>query len=380
MNYFFYTFDLIVLIAAGLFILSSLGSIFYFIFFFSLTGRRKNKGGKGKKSLPPVSVVICAKNEAGNLSDNLPLILEQDYPEFEVVVVDDCSEDNTQEILREFSLKYQNLKFTTIKKDAKFQHSKKLAVTIGIKAASHEILLHTDADCNPVSNKWIRNIAENYKKGIEIVLGYGGYTTSPGLLNKLIRYEAVFTAMQYMGLAEKRIPYMGVGRNLSYRKSLFFRNKGFASHTGLISGDDDLFISETANSENTCVETSPDSFTVSKPEDKFSDWFRQRKRHFVTGSRYKLKIKFLLLTEYSFRIIQLFSLILLLFYSPLLIYTLSLYLITLITKGIIYKIVLNRLNEKFLFIFSLIIEPFIPFIYSFIHFSNFIERKRSRWN
>ena len=327
-----------------------------------------------------MSVIICAKNEAGNLSENLPLILEQDYPDFEVIVVDDCSDDNTQEVLKEFSLIYPNFKYTTIKKDPKFQHGKKLAVTVGIKAASNEYLLHTDADCYPVSKKWIRNIAGNFNTKTEIVLAYGGYKTEPGLLNKLIRYETVFTVMQYMGYAERGIPFMGVGRNLSYRKSLFFLNRGFASHIGLISGDDDLFISETSNAENTVVESSPESFTISKPETRLIDWYLQKKRHFVTGSRYTLKIKFLLLTEYILRIIQLFSLIVLLFYSPLVLFVLSLYFITLIIKGIIYKIVLNRFNERFLFLFSLIIEPIIPFIYSFIHCSNFIERKRSRWN
>ena len=362
-----------------IFLIAFLVELFYYLYFFIQAGKEKPKKRVKKDSLPPVSVIICARNEEGNLKKNLPRILSQNYPYYEVIVVDDCSDDNTNTLLMDFKLKHPNFKFTAIKGDTKFTHNKKLALTIGIKAASNEHLLFTDADCYPASNRWIREMMINYTRKTEIVLGYGGYEMRSGFLNKIIRYETIFTAMQYMGFAERKIPYMGVGRNLSYTKSLFFKNKGFASHTHLDSGDDDLFISETANAINTVVETNPDSFTRSIPENNLKDWFRQRKRHFTTGFRYKPRIKLLLSLEYFARMFFYLSFLFLLFEVTLYQFILIIFVINLIIKGIILKIILRRLNEAFLFIFSLIIEPFIPFVYILIHFINFVESKKNRW-
>ena len=270
-----------------------------------------------REDVLPVSVIICARNEEQNLNKFLPAILEQDYPDFEVIVVNDCSDDDTDMVLKIFQMKYNNLKVSTIVKNPKFTNNKKLALTVGIKAANHEHLLFTDADCYPVTKDWISNVVSNYRVGIEIILGYGGYELKRGFLNKLIRFETLFTAMQYMGFAERKLPFMGVGRNLSYKKSLFFRNKGFASHAHLPSGDDDLFVMETATRNNTVVEADLRSFTLSVPETRFSDWLRQRGRHFITGFHYKFKIKVLLALEYISRILFNVTAVILLIFSKL---------------------------------------------------------------
>ncbi len=359
-----------------IYIVSILFQLFYYLFFFSQTGKKKKEKHLQKIYELPVSVIICARNEEANLIRNLPYIFEQDYPDFEVIVVNDCSDDNTAAVLREFQLKYKNLKVTSIKEDPKFTHNKKLALTIGIKAAGNEHLLFTDADCYPVSKNWIKEMMINYDDNIEIVAGYGGYETKSGFLNKLIRFETLFTAMQFMGFAERKFPFMGVGRNLSYKKSLFFKNKGFASHAHLPSGDDDLFVGETATRFNTVIATDQESYTLSVPELSFRDWLRQRKRHFITGHRYKFKIKVLLGLEYLSRILFNISAIVLLFFSQFSIFIVSAYAFVLFVKGFIFKIVTKRLNERFLFIFSLFIEPFIPFIYMCIHLINFIEKKK----
>ena len=173
----------------------------------------------------PVSIIICARDEAANLKKFLPSVLTQDYPDYEVVVVNDCSIDNTEFVLNEFCKIYPNLRYTTIKKDSKFTHGKKLAQTVGIKSAKNEILIFTDADCYSVNNKWIEKIQQNFLPETEVVLGYGGYIKNKTLLNKLIRYDTIFIAMQYFSFALSGFPYMGVGRNLAYRKSVFFKNK-----------------------------------------------------------------------------------------------------------------------------------------------------------
>ena len=167
-------------------------------------------------------MIICARNEADHLSLFLPSVLEQNYPEFEVIVVSDSSGDHTETVLNDLSSKYKHLRYTSIPANEKFRHGKKLAMTIGIKSAKYDHLLFTDADCYPVSNEWIKHIAGRFTKEKTIVLGYGRYEKRKGLLNTLIRYETVFTAIQYFSLAIKSKTHMGVGRNLAYRKSPFF--------------------------------------------------------------------------------------------------------------------------------------------------------------
>lgn len=166
----------------------------------------------------PVSVIICARNEAENLKMFLPSILEQDYPDYEVIVVNDCSEDNSYIVLGEYLQKYPNLKISTVNKDPKFTHNKRFAQFIGIKAAKNEILLFTDADCQAVSKNWISSMSSHFDDKTSFVLGYGGYKREKGFLNRYIRYDSMTIAMQYLGMAIRRIPYMGVGRNLAYRR------------------------------------------------------------------------------------------------------------------------------------------------------------------
>ncbi|MFW5820149.1 MAG: glycosyltransferase family 2 protein, partial [Bacteroidota bacterium] len=275
--------------------------------------------------------------------------------------------------------KYKNLKICTIKKDQKFTHGKKLALTIGIKSSRHDILLLTDADCAISSNNWIKYMARNYQDKKEIVLGVGLYKKRKGLLNLLIRYETVFIAMQYISMAKIGKPYMGVGRNLSYKKSLFFNNRGFASHLKLESGDDDLFISEVSNKSNTCVENHPESFTWSEPETTFRNWLRQKRRHLTTGKFYQQSVKRILGLEYLSRILLFISFILLLLRFEYILFPLIVYILGLIIKSIINIIVFKGFNEKFIFLPSILIDIFIPIIYSYLHFTNYIESKRSRW-
>ncbi len=212
----------------------------------------------------PVSVVICAKNEEENLKANLPLILEQDYPLYEVIVVNDASTDNSMNVLMDLQQKYSHLRTSSIKENVHIRKGKKLALTLGLKAAKYDWVLLTDADCSVTGNKWLATMQRNFRKEAGIVLGYGGYRRNKGLLNMVIRYDTFFIALQYMGFALAGFPYMGVGRNLAYRKELFFRNKGFATHYELASGDDDLFVNEVARRDGTRIEIRSESHTRSE--------------------------------------------------------------------------------------------------------------------
>jgi len=239
-----------------------------------------------------VSVIVCARDEYYNLKENLPLLLTQDYSTYEVVVVNHGSEDDTQYLLRDLAKEHSHLKIVNLPQDLNFFTGKKFPLSIGIKSAKYDILLFTDADCIPRSNQWVRRMAANFTEGTEIVLGYGAYRKLNSLLNLLIRFDTTRIAMNYLGFARAGMPYMGVGRNMAYRKSLFYKQNGFISHYRIQSGDDDLFINKAATNKNTRIEIQPEAHTVSLPKTSLNQWIRQKRRHLMTGGYYKTTHKF----------------------------------------------------------------------------------------
>jgi len=335
---------------------------------------------KKRKSKKPVSIIVCAKNEADNLKRFLPKLLEQDYPDFEVIVVNDCSTDETEMLLSELTSRYEQLRFTSIPSNEKFLHGKKLAVTIGIKAAKHDFVLLTDADCYPSSNQWLQHMASHFTGKKQIVLGYGKYERKRGFLNSLIRYETVFTAMQYFSFAIKGSPYMGVGRNLAYEKELFFKNKGFAKHYHIASGDDDLFVNETASKENTAVEFSPESHTLSIPEITFRRWIKQKKRHLSAGKHYTASSKIRIAGELISRILLYTTFIAICVLSTWYLVAAIIMATIIAVKLIVFKLNMRRLDEKLLLLLLLLFDPILPLLLGVIWFSTFFETKYQTWN
>jgi len=362
-----------------LFVISTVVQLFYYLWFYLSVSlfKRPSDSGQEKK---PVSVIICARNEAENLRNYLPSILDQDYPDFEVIVVNDCSEDETYDVLGGFMLKYPHLKISTINRDPRFTHNKKFAQFIGIKAASNDILIFTDSDCRAGSEKWIEGMAGNFDENSEIVIGYGGYMKKKGLLNRYIRFDTFFIALQYLGMAIRGIPYMGVGRNMAYRRSLFFRKKGFEGHTHVISGDDDLFINSNAHRSNTRVEFRKENHTRSVPCNTLKDWILQKKRHFTAAPYYKPRHKFLILGEPVSRVLFYISFIILI--VPLYIWqiTVALFGLRLISQMTVLIMGQKRLNERGIAGYTLIFDIFSPLINSVIYLSNTISRSgKNKW-
>jgi glycosyltransferase involved in cell wall biosynthesis len=236
----------------------------------------------------PISVIVCAKNEAENVANYIPLLAQQNYPDFEIVLIDDASSDNTLAIFEEFEKQYPNVRLVKVKNNEAFWGNKKYALTLGIKAAKKEYLLFTDADCYPTSKDWILAMSSQFTMQKTIVLGYGKYEKIPNsFLNKIIRFETLLTAIQYFSWAKIGYPYMGVGRNLAYKKETFFDVNGFIEHMQVRSGDDDLFINQAANARNTTIAYTSETFTFSKPKTTFKDWFTQKRRHVATANYYK---------------------------------------------------------------------------------------------
>jgi glycosyltransferase involved in cell wall biosynthesis len=255
------------------------------------------------KNLPWVSVVIAARNESDNLYHFLPLILNQNYPNFEVVVVNHQSIDDSYNVLNAFKLQYPTrLKVVEVERSKHLGTGKKFPLSLGIKAASHEILLLTDADCAPASENWIFQMVSKFSDKKEIVLGYAPYKIESGFLNKIIRLDTAMIAMNYFSFALAKIPYMGIGRNMAYTKKLFNSVNGFKSHYSVISGDDDLFVQETAKKKNYCIQVNPETFCESKAKKTWSDWVLQKTRHYTTSGKYQV-IKKLLLGIYPLTLI-----------------------------------------------------------------------------
>jgi cellulose synthase/poly-beta-1,6-N-acetylglucosamine synthase-like glycosyltransferase len=370
--------DMLLLITFYIFSSAAAIQVFYWLFFYLAVYFKRPAEATGKKE--PVSIIICARNEADNLRDFLPSVLEQDYPDYEVIVVNDCSEDNSYEILGKYLKQYPHLKISTVNKDPKFAHNKKFAQFIGIKAAKNEILLFTDADCKPESDKWLEGMSSHFDEKTDFVLGYGGYLVKNGLLNKYIRYDSMTIAMMYLGLAIRGLPYMGVGRNLAYRRSVFFRNKGFGAHNHIISGDDDLLVNSIAKRKNTMVEFRIGTHTRSVPCNSLNEWILQKKRHLTTAPYYKFRDKFLLITEPLTRLLFYVSFIILLCFRFLWPWVLAVFAIRLIAQIAVFTLVQKKLNEPGLLVYLLFFDIFSPLINSLIFLSNTRSRSgKNKW-
>jgi glycosyltransferase involved in cell wall biosynthesis len=330
-------------------------------------------------SPPPVSVIVCARNEDDNLVQFLPLLLNQDYPEFQVVVVNDCSSDNTGDVLDELARKNDRLKIVTIKPDEYYEHGKKFALMVGIKGAEHDLLVMTDADCRPASNQWLRNMAAHFNEKQEIVIGYGAHERTKGFLNKLIRFDGFFIGLQYLSFSLAGRTYMGVGRNLGYEKELFFRKKGFASHYHILSGDDDLFVNEAAQKDNVAVEIDANSFTITAAKKTGREWFRQKKRHITTFPHYKPADKFYLGLLPATQFLFFATFCALVAIKFLLYFVLGLFVFRLLVQMLIFNGAMRRLNEKDLLVYSPLLEIILMFFYPVLALSNAFQKK-SKWS
>ncbi len=270
-------------------IISSLILILYYLSLF----RFKTPESSNTNFNQAISVIIAAKNESKNLIENLPIILNQSYENFEVIVVNDGSYDGTKELLDELALTHSNLKPIHLKIEEQYQKGKKFALTIGIKATKNEYLLFTDADCKPESDQWIKHMSEQYLTN-DIILGVAPINTKSNILGSIVSYETFHTAIQYLGYSNRNKTYMGVGRNLGYKKSVFFENKGFASHQHIMSGDDDLFIQKASANKKVGFCFNTESLMYSNAPSSFGKWVKQKTRHMSTSNEYQFIYKLML--------------------------------------------------------------------------------------
>ena len=374
----FATMEMILWLPVSILLFTAGIQLFYYLRYFILFALYKKKEMELIRE-NAVTVIVCARDEADEIAKNLPGILVQKYRStHEVLVVNDNSMDDTKYLLDGLYKDFKQLHIVELKQEAMHIPGKKFPLSMGIKSAKHEVLLLTDADCIPASENWISLMQGAFKPGIEIVLGYGAYKKRKGLLNWLVRFDTFHTALQYFSLTLGGMPYMGVGRNLAYKKELFFRQKGFASHHHLPSGDDDLFINACATDQNTAVVIEKDAFTYSTPPRSWTEWINQKGRHNATGKYYKKKHKVVLGLYLASHF----------FYFPALIVSFftSYWLVALITFGIRFLIQafvffksMKKLGEVDLFPFFWLWDLWM-FFYYIIFMSSIWKKPKTQWN
>ncbi|GAA4931985.1 glycosyltransferase [Algibacter agarivorans] len=348
--------------------------VFYLLFFGRFAFLKPKK--VASKNIA-ISVIVCAKNESDNLKTFVPSIIAQDYPDFEIVLINDASHDDTLEVMHHYEKQHQNIKVVDVKGIEAFWGNKKYALTLGIKASKNDFLLFTDADCKPVSKYWIKEMSAHFTNKKSIILGYGGYSKiKRSFLNKLIRFETLITAVHYFSFAKLGMPYMGVGRNLAYTKKEFFNANGYINHMKVRSGDDDLFVNQVATHQNTAICLSRQSFTESEPKTTIKDWLKQKRRHVSTAKHYKLKHKYLLTLLFLSNLLF-WSLAIALFIST---YSwqiiLSLFLLRIILQYVILGMSSKKLNESDLLIYLPFLEIFLIIAQLTIFINNLISKPK----
>jgi len=346
-------------------------------YLFNKFNRLNSFSSKRKMTPPGVSIIVAAKNEYENLQKHLAFVLQQDYPNFEVIVVDDSSTDDSLFLLKKMEGDYQNLKVLNLTGNQKGIPGKKGAITEGVRSAKFEWLLFTDADCRPMSRDWIKSMMINCMGDVEIVLGASPYIKKQTFLNKLIRMDTIIIAINYLSFAIKGNPYMGVGRNLLYKKKLFYEANGFESHKHIPSGDDDLFIHQVSTKNNTSICLDEKSIVFSEPKLSSSAFFEQKRRHFGTAGSYTLTSKMLLIT-YPLSLAFFYLLALYILMTPF--WWISF--ILLLMRSLVFLRVIAKpmklLNGEDLLTFS----PFFEILIYLVNFIIYISRifvKNDRW-
>ena len=359
-----------------LFIFFSLLNILFYIGYFSFASAKPTKLPGGKV---PVSVIVCAKNEAENLKKFIPAILNQNYPDFEVILINDASIDKTLDVIEAFQESDSRVKIVNVQNNEAFWGKKKYALTLGIKKARNPYLLFTDADCTPETEFWIENMTAHFQENKSIILGYGGYFKQKvSLLNKLIRYETLFTAIQYFSYAKLGMPYMGVGRNLAYTSNEFYDQNGFATHLHVRSGDDDLFVNQAATKENTAICFDDRAITRSIPNSSFKDWVSQKRRHISTSVLYKPEHKALLGSFYLSQLLFWVLFILLIVFQVHWQIVLAIFTIRILVQYVVFWQSAKKLNE----LDVVWLVPVLDFFLVFLQFGIFITNlfsKPSNW-
>jgi glycosyltransferase involved in cell wall biosynthesis len=359
----------------GIFVFSLLVQLVYFWIVFSKLAFFKTKSTSGTR--PAVSVVVTAHNQYNDLKQNLPYLLDQDYPEFEIMVVNDNSDDGSDELLKDFTRQYSHLSIVDLKQSLNWFKGRKFPLSLGIKSAKHGLLLLTDINCRPQSGQWIKEIVSAYQQETEIVLSYSTFATK-SKINLWFRFASFYDGLFYLSMALAGHPFKGIGKNLSYKKDLFYKNKGFSSHYKINLGDDELFINQTARKENTKIQLSPESHVAVVKSISFAQWFKNEKTRILIRKFFKKGSWFIVSFFQTTTLLFFTSFVLLLIFGASWIVVLSLFGLRLLSQLVIFGNAAKKLNEKKLLLISPLFEILLLITDLFIWLMLLFTRK-NKW-
>ena len=320
-----------------------------------------------------ISIIVSVKNGASYLQDFMHHILEQSYPTYEVLLIDDFSTDNTLKEMKKYA--GPGIKVHSAAIDLP---GKKQALSEGIKHARYDWLLFTDVDCIPHSKNWIESMVQ-HQVGSDVVLGYGPLRGTMGVISLFSSFETAITAIQYFNYALYRYPYMGVGRNLLVDKTSWMRAGGYASHTDIASGDDDLLIQDIASigKSRISINTDRKSYMYSPTMESLQAFLSQKQRHISTSTRYTWLHKGLLALYSSSHMLIYGLLLVLSFINPY--QALYWFLSYIITKWLLSILPFLKLNEGSKLIWFPILDALLV-AYYLIMVILMPLRKTESWN
>lgn len=345
-----------------IFLIAATIQVVYFIVLWVSISKKRSEQTVSER---PVSIIVCAHDEEQNLRELIPVLLAQQHPQFEVIIINDRSNDGTYDFLLEETKKDARLKMVDVKRTPDHVNGKKFGITLGIKAAKYEWVLLTDADCRPNNDQWLRAMSNQFSDDKNFVLGYSAYEKRPGFLNLFIRFETLFTAIQYIGYALAGNPYMGVGRNLAYRKSVFLDNKGFNNFLNVTGGDDDLFVNQHATAKTTAVVLGSDALVQSFPKTSFTDFYYQKVRHLSVGKKYRFRHQLLLALFFVTHLITWFAGIPLLILSTGIIWVAA----ALTVRALVFSLTVHQASERFGQKFESWAVPLLDFLFVIYYIS-----------
>lgn len=319
-----------------------------------------------------VSVILCFKNGINQLKTNLAHIIKQNHPNYAIILADDFSTDGSTEYIKGIDSEKLAVHYYKVKQN---MHGKKQALQEAIAFSKSEFLLLTDNDCKPASDNWI-SLMTRALETKDIVLGYSPYVYEHTALSLWVHFEGWITAVQYLSYSIVGIPYMGVGRNVAYKKSLW-QDPKLNLHRDLSSGDDDLFINQLATKTNTAICLDKDSFVYTQSPANLKAYFNQKRRHYSTANRYKTIHK-ILLSTYSLSQVCFYTALILTLINGSYKIAVGAYLLRLI----IMLPIVNRLRKLLNAAFGLIMYPILDFFqaihYLIFSFTVFIPQK-NKW-
>ena len=279
--------------------LISLGivALLLLVYYFGLFGPfvfRKEKSRTSNEDLPPISIVITAHNEAHHLVESLPVILTQEYPDYEVVLVNDNSQDEIEQLALELNNRYHHLHYVNMGSSRSTMEGRKFPFAIGIQAASNPTVVFTNSSCIPSSPFWLQHIASKFVRQKEVVLAHTTYQSRGGLLNKWLHYDALVNSVRAFSYTLAKMPVLADSHNLAFKRHLFFDNKEkFFALSRLPFGEDNIFINQVANGKMCDVAVDPEAVIYQTPI-SFSDWLRNKRYELVSQSYYRALHRFVL--------------------------------------------------------------------------------------